>query len=1005
MYFESKWHEAGNANGYQQQMDAILERSVTADTIGKFADLVLHDLVNTVTDVRDDYLARPTLGFEHPIEIETAASSYFNLPNIDMVLDRLADKALEIRLLDSVIDHAERLDIVIVPPDLSQGIRPGKGGGFEPKQLIPRLKTALFVLANEFELDIENKDQLEIISGVVTDKMVRDESYYLVDVPSLQRKLLICDEEGNVSYVFDSAQLKQEGIMKEQLLGLSKLILNDFLQAHPTAGQRIIYNKNFVSNLLQAINEPRTTVLGSDIPKSTTERSVTFHVSAEPAPEGYISVNSYRTSLGLAQEPVERAIRELKKTGQLPEEDIRFKFEGSNMISRGLSPTEQSMVYEWLDQHHVFAGAAPETHLSIEGFSLWSGMSPKHIANAITDLKESGVIDTDTYHKFGSYPTRSLSPEDQNAVFDWLHAHDKFVIRAPAENQSAAAIARYYGITPTTVARAIRNLQTRKELPELRRMSHGTHPTTSLDPWQQNIVHSELQATGAFATIAPEDYLSFSSLLPVFRVSPKTLQRAIDELAENGDFGTVDYHKFGSRVAVGYSPEHQATIFNHLEKSNRVASTPSVDALSLYGFSQESGVARSTLQKVIEDIDPGTFGKVESRQFNNGVYASYTTEQRQLVIDVLAARGTFNKIPKDFATAGGFANRIERDRGTVINIVQRLQESGVIGEVGQYWSTNTVTDCYSPEQQSLIEAESRRMPRFSPEVTLSALPEDYLTIVGIGKISKASLKLVTTALKAIDPEALGAIDRFQVEETSQRGFSPTQQQLIMTQIENLKPILPDKPHDFMTVSEVRHKAQVGFDDLYEAVNSIDPEFFGGINKYNTIGGRSINCYTPHQIRLILNKVARQRVAKGNADESELSFVGLARALGMAEKTVSQIVEELGEKIGPIDSKKFRTKTTKALSADQQAMIMEHAIQTQRIVAKAPEGFLSKKGVSDMLGIHYNLVRSAVEELDSDGSLGEEQLYSFEKAPRPYRGYSPAQQQIISQWLTEHGKLG
>ncbi len=198
---------------HRRDLDEILTRPLTPETINDYASTALDDVIVLIGRVLEEYEAQPILVGSTQSERENSALRYYHLGDIETILDHLADVSEQIRSIDDVIASAEYADEVITPPDFGGEVVVGqRGRAFETKQSIPRLKTLLFILSNEFNLDITREEDVRITGGALNSGMIRKLSYYTVEVPSLNRTVLVCDEEQNVTFVLDNEALDRYGI-------------------------------------------------------------------------------------------------------------------------------------------------------------------------------------------------------------------------------------------------------------------------------------------------------------------------------------------------------------------------------------------------------------------------------------------------------------------------------------------------------------------------------------------------------------------------------------------------------------------------------------------------------------------------------------------------------------------------------------------------------------------------------------------------------------------------
>ena len=246
---------------YQTRLKTILSTPLTVETIDTYAQSAVSDLINLTENVVNEFadITSPDTIYADARELEDAAFRHFDLPSIPVNLDYISELDQEIRSIDTVIEEVSTKDQVIVPPDEQlQPIVPGRGEGIKEKELLPRLKTLLFILKEDYEIELDDSEQIRITQGKTTDEMMRDEPYYSVEVPSLNRTVLVCDEEGNATFVIDTKRLQELEISKEQLLDMTKDELNAVIEQHAGFGRRIIQSDSWVDNISDNLDEIQT---------------------------------------------------------------------------------------------------------------------------------------------------------------------------------------------------------------------------------------------------------------------------------------------------------------------------------------------------------------------------------------------------------------------------------------------------------------------------------------------------------------------------------------------------------------------------------------------------------------------------------------------------------------------------------------------------------------------------------------------------------------------------
>ena len=123
---------------------------------------------------------------------------------METILRHLEDKASQFAVIDRVIAQANKSSDVFVPPDSAPVPQAtGSGTGMEKKGKQPKLKNLLVMLKSEFGIDPDDPEAVSIVRGSVNPNMMREEPYYQVTVPGIDKVILVCQEYGNATFVFN----------------------------------------------------------------------------------------------------------------------------------------------------------------------------------------------------------------------------------------------------------------------------------------------------------------------------------------------------------------------------------------------------------------------------------------------------------------------------------------------------------------------------------------------------------------------------------------------------------------------------------------------------------------------------------------------------------------------------------------------------------------------------------------------------------------------------------
>jgi len=236
---------------YKQRLETILNKQLTVDNIGTFADEALSETVQLTEDILIEYRRNPEVHARpttlSPREQEDEAFTILSLPNISEVLQSINKVKDNISFLKTYIHtNSESIDTVITPPQPDHITEVKEGTGSFEKRMFPRLLTLLYILEHDFNLP---PIEAHITQGIVIPKMMRRIPYVRVEIPAQNRVIYICDEEGNVSYVFDTTRLREVGLTLEEVDVDDKKDKNSLIAYYPGIGIKIIQSKNWRRNL------------------------------------------------------------------------------------------------------------------------------------------------------------------------------------------------------------------------------------------------------------------------------------------------------------------------------------------------------------------------------------------------------------------------------------------------------------------------------------------------------------------------------------------------------------------------------------------------------------------------------------------------------------------------------------------------------------------------------------------------------------------------------------
>ncbi|MES2437411.1 MAG: hypothetical protein V4519_05375 [Patescibacteria group bacterium] len=238
---------------YKERLSSIIGRQLNVENINEFADDILKDLINFTEEVVHEY--SKTLN-EIPLtkkELEDKAFAEYELTNVPELLDASQKKAEQLQNIELYIQkHTAHVDDVITPPDTTGNtIIPGDTK-YEPRKILPRVKTLLYILENDLNVDLGT---ISLVEGNVTHDMVRNQSYITIAIPDLNRCVNVCDEEGNASYIFDISEIENENLTIHDIDRMTKEEKNSLIREHPLIGRRLIQTSLWRTHIIELLTE------------------------------------------------------------------------------------------------------------------------------------------------------------------------------------------------------------------------------------------------------------------------------------------------------------------------------------------------------------------------------------------------------------------------------------------------------------------------------------------------------------------------------------------------------------------------------------------------------------------------------------------------------------------------------------------------------------------------------------------------------------------------------
>lgn len=333
------YHDGGKNNEldalkteFAARLTAAVNEPLTLGNTDTYVDDALGAVIKLIDDVVAEYDAQPGAEWQQlesgaEKEHEDAALAYFELEGVEDILNNLDDKAEEFAAIDRVIAQVNESSEVFVPPDSTPVPQAtGSGTGMEKKGKQPKLKNLLVMLKSEFDIDPDDSEAVSIVWGSVDPNMMREEPYCQVTVPELDKVILVCDEYGNVTFVFNgewvrgqvSANHPSENEPERPLTDYTKEELSKLIKDNPEQGARIMATKNFTANLVNALKGGFSQ---QKLDKPVDTRYLRSSKDLPPVPDGYATISEIGEELGIQEEKDKVTIRNiaiaLEKQGKI----------------------------------------------------------------------------------------------------------------------------------------------------------------------------------------------------------------------------------------------------------------------------------------------------------------------------------------------------------------------------------------------------------------------------------------------------------------------------------------------------------------------------------------------------------------------------------------------------------------------------------------------------------------------------------------------------------------
>ena len=547
---------------FASSVEEIINQPLTVENVDTYAEAALDKLIQLINDMVQVYNHQPTIWLDNSAERENAVFAYYGIEPLNELLDHIAAKAEQLIAIDTAIDQIESTDHVFVPPDDRSGPDAGMSETPHRERVTrqPRLKTLLFVLANEFGIE-PSSEALRIRRGEV-ETMMRQEPYHEVNIPPLERTVLICDAYGNGTFVFDTTQLPEEE--RAKLATYTKTQLAGVMEQYPGCGVSVRCDQQFVPHLVAA--------LANDIQQSAgvdTRRGGNYLNPPQANEEGTMNANQLAAKFGVAYRTVVRHIAELNQEGLL-----------GCVVKRDWYGEEQSIFTEEqvevirkrLEERGLFTQPPPEGYLTITALAKTVDVTVMALIRIARELKKAGILSDGIKCRSGQVH-EFYSPEQQAMIMRKAQENGLFAPPPPEGYAMISTATKRLGVGLKLVRDAMDLLNLRPEIYRFVAESGQVRIREGLSPEQVDELGKYLRSEG-YTKLAPEGYRVKKEIMRELHCSAPLFDRIVDSLIRNDpNFGQPSRYRAkgkggGMSKALGYfySPEQQAKLAETLKE-------------------------------------------------------------------------------------------------------------------------------------------------------------------------------------------------------------------------------------------------------------------------------------------------------------------------------------------------------------------------------------------------------------------------------------------------------
>ena len=367
-----------------------------------------------------------------------------------------------------------------------------------------------------------------------------------------------------------------------------------------------------------------------------------------------------------------------------------------------------------------------------------------------------------------------------------------------------------------------------------------------------------------------------------------------------------------ARIIPGTSLEHERPekTESHAESDEtfRLLQPVPEGYLSMKAVTARLRISEKTAHSIAAEISE-EIGELKPYLFGHKAGIGLSPSQITMIETKLEEAGP-RSAPEGYLNTKALAESLGFDWNTIDKTARHLGEN--LGEMFYYHLGKRAIKAYSPRQQAqIIELLTDTEP----------LPEGYA--------SRAELHSLTgTHWGAIDKVIEGLRDHLGPRRVyrTKRGpsteyFSPEEQDLILTKMEELGYFTEPAPEGYLSFNRVTNELGVTPKILKQAIKRVG-ESLGAVQRYK-VQYNVVDTYSPEQIDLVKQELDSLGLLVPSVPDGCLSLKGMAREFDYPTTTLRRAIRELGDELGTIERFKFMGGVGQGYSKIQQEKIIRH----------------------------------------------------------------------------------